>query len=185
MLANDDYRQSGLFNEERKEIIFSHIPSPYETIKIQCNANYKNGLYGHEINKMVTVKKINDMSGCVSIEDNNGTKYKGDESVGKTLFVKYFNSHHSDDSMEYTVQSSPLLSPYQSYSGITDGYWKDLQPKSKKCLILKMEAGNFIRNSGKNGEELNSNVVNEEFLILDGIDYKSNNADHALIYMVI
>jgi hypothetical protein len=83
------------------------------------------------------------------------------------------------------VSSLPLLHPYQSYAGHTDGYWKDLQPKGTKCLILSMEAGNFIRNSGKNGEELNSNVVNEEFLILDGIDYKSNNANHALIYMVI
>ena len=48
-----------------------------------------------------------------------------------------------------------------------------------------MENGNFIRNANKNGEELNANAINKEFLILDGIDYKSNNADHALIYMVI
>jgi hypothetical protein len=48
-----------------------------------------------------------------------------------------------------------------------------------------MEEGNFIRNIGNNGEELNAEAINKEFLILDGIDYKSNNADHALIYMVI
>ncbi len=48
-----------------------------------------------------------------------------------------------------------------------------------------MEAGNFIRNSGNNGEEFNADAINKEFLILDGINYKSNNADHALIYMVI
>ncbi|MEI6336442.1 MAG: hypothetical protein WCS87_17940 [Methylococcaceae bacterium] len=84
-----------------------------------------------------------------------------------------------------TRYNRSLISSIQSYSGITDGYWKDLQPKGTKCLILGMEAGNFIRNSGKNGEELNAEAINKEFLILDGIDYKSNNADHALIYMVI
>ena len=78
-----------------------------------------------------------------------------------------------------------LFPPYYSYAGKTDGYWKDLQPKGTYCLILKMENGNFIRNANKNGEELNANAINKEFLILDGIDYKSNNADHALIYMVI
>jgi len=111
MLANDDYRQSGLFEKKRKERVFLSIPNQ----------------------------------------------------------------------MEETT--TPIY--LQSYAGVTEGYWKDLQPKGKKCLILRMEAGNFIRNSGKNGEELNADAINKEFLILDGIDYKSNNADHALIYMVI
>jgi hypothetical protein len=42
MLANDDYRQSGLFNREQKERLFSHIPSPYkegESIKFQKDTN--------------------------------------------------------------------------------------------------------------------------------------------------
>jgi hypothetical protein len=74
---------------------------------------------------------------------------------------------------------------YCSYAGVTDGYWKDIVPKGKKCLVLRMEIGNFIRNAGVNGEELNANNINGEFLILDGIDYKSNNANHTLLYMVI
>jgi hypothetical protein len=74
---------------------------------------------------------------------------------------------------------------YQSYAGETDGYWKDIVPKGKKCLILRMEARNYIRNSGLSGEELDESLVNNKFLILDGIDYKSNNANHTLVYMVI
>ncbi len=114
MLANEEYRESGLFDDERKAIVFSKIPA------------------------------------SPSLPPN---------------------------------QVFP--SPYLSYAGLTDGYWKDLQPKGIKCLVLRMEASNFIRNAEKNGEELNANAVNGQFLILDGIDYKSNNANHALIYMVI
>lgn len=93
------------------------------------------------------------------------------------------------DSIEYTIvtqtHSSPLHPPYQSYKGATDGYWKDLQPKGTQCLILSMEQGNLIRHIGKNTEEFNAEAVNKEFLILDGIEYKSNNDSHVLIYMVI
>ncbi len=74
---------------------------------------------------------------------------------------------------------------YCSYTGVTDGYWKDIVPKDKRCLVLRMEQGNFVRNAGVNGEELNANAINGSFLILDGIDYKSNNANHTLLYMVI
>ena len=73
----------------------------------------------------------------------------------------------------------------KTFSGITDGYWKDLEANDRKYLILKMEDGNFIRNVGKNGEELKSVDVNGKFLILEGIDYKSNNATHQLVYMEV
>lgn len=50
-------------------------------------------------------------------------------------------------------------------------------------MILKMENGNYVRSAGKNGGDLASGHVNEKFVILDGIDYKSNNASHVLLYM--
>jgi hypothetical protein len=83
------------------------------------------------------------------------------------------------------IIASEHPSPIKSFSGETSGYWKDLEPKGKQFLIIKMEDRNFIRNSGKNGEELNAQDINAQFLILDGIDYKSNNASHQLIYMEI
>ncbi|MHC6201654.1 hypothetical protein ACYULU_00475 [Breznakiellaceae bacterium SP9] len=71
------------------------------------------------------------------------------------------------------------------FAGVTEGYWKDVQPKGKRFLLIKMEQNNFVRNSGKNGEELKAEDVNGKFLILDGIDYKSNNAAHQLVYMEV
>jgi hypothetical protein len=93
------------------------------------------------------------------------------------------------DSIEYAiitpVQSTPLLPPYKSYAGVTEGHWEYLEPKGTKCLILKMEEGNVLANADQKLEQIKANDVNKQFLILDGIMYKSNNANHALIYMVI
>lgn len=206
ILANDDYRLPELFISKRKKKLFSHIPvsdakngSEGNTIKYESNTKELN--WAKITDQKVIIKSIDNKSGQAKIKDNNGIVYANNYPVGKILDGLNFYSRYSEinttygvadnrDSIEYAIITSeksipPLLPPYQSYSGVTDGYWKDLQPKGTYCLILKMKTGNFIRNSGKNGEELNANVINEEFLILDGIDYKSNNADDALIYMVI
>jgi hypothetical protein len=89
------------------------------------------------------------------------------------------------DCADLPILSSEHPSQVKSFAGVTEGYWKDVEPKGKQFLIIKMEDGNIIRNSGKNGEELKAQDINAQFLILDGIDYKSNNASHQLIYMEI
>ena len=73
----------------------------------------------------------------------------------------------------------------KSFSGITDGYWKDLEPKGKKYMILKMQGGDFVRSAGVQGGDLSSSDVNGKFVIVDGIDYKSNNSNHELWYMEV
>lgn len=72
-----------------------------------------------------------------------------------------------------------------SFAGITDGYWKDLEPKGKKLMIISMENGDFVRSAGNRDEEFSSSDIKEKFLILDGIDYKSNDAGHTLFYMEV
>lgn len=71
------------------------------------------------------------------------------------------------------------------FSGITDGYWKDLEPKGKKYMIISMERGDFIRSSGKSGDDLGYDDILNQFVIVDGIDYKSNYALHELLYMEV
>lgn len=71
------------------------------------------------------------------------------------------------------------------FKGITEGYWKDLEPNTKKFLIISMEESNLIRNQGKNGEELKATDINTKFITLNGIDYKSNNSEHELVYMEV
>lgn len=73
----------------------------------------------------------------------------------------------------------------KKFSGETDGYWKDLEAKGKKYLILSIGSGDYIRSAGEAGGDLSYNDVHEQFLIVDGIDYKSNNSYNKLLYMEV
>ena len=72
-----------------------------------------------------------------------------------------------------------------TFSGMTDGYWKDLEPKGKKFMIVSMEIGDFVRSAGKSGGDLTGSDIKNAFVILDGIDYKSNYSSHKLRYMEV
>lgn len=71
------------------------------------------------------------------------------------------------------------------FAGITDGYWKDLEPKGKKYMIISMGMGDFVRASGVSGGDLSSVDVTNNFVIVDGIDYKSNSSSRKLLYMEV
>lgn len=72
-----------------------------------------------------------------------------------------------------------------SFSGVTDGYWKDLESKGKKYMIISMDAGDYVRSAGNRDEEFSNSDVKEKFIIVDGIDYKSNSEAHVLLYMEV
>lgn len=72
-----------------------------------------------------------------------------------------------------------------TFSGITDGYWKDLEPKGKKYMIVSMGSGDYVRAAGQTGGDKSHDDILENFLILDGIDYKSNSDYRKLRYMEV
>lgn len=71
------------------------------------------------------------------------------------------------------------------YSGLTDGYWKDLEEKGKEYMILKMGQGDYVRSAGKTGGDLSCKDIENNFIIVDGIDYKSSSASRVLLYMEV
>ena len=71
------------------------------------------------------------------------------------------------------------------FAGVTDGFWKDLEASGKKYMIISMQSGNYVRPTGQTGGDLNYNDVNKNFVIIDGIDYKSNSSTHKLLYMEV
>lgn len=71
------------------------------------------------------------------------------------------------------------------FSGVTDGYWKDLETKGKKYMIISMGLGDFVRSAGLQGGDLASTDIENKFVIVDGIDYKSNSASRQLLYMEV
>ena len=68
---------------------------------------------------------------------------------------------------------------------MTDGYWKDLEPKGKKYMIISMGTGDFVRSAGVQGGDLSSSDIENNFVIVDGIDYKSNSEFRELTYMEV
>lgn len=73
----------------------------------------------------------------------------------------------------------------KTFSGMTDGYWKDIEPKGKKYMVLQIGFGDYVRSAGKSGGDLGYSDICGKFYILDGIDYKCNTAAHVLYYMEI
>lgn len=71
------------------------------------------------------------------------------------------------------------------YSGETDGYWKDLEPKGKKYMIISMGSGDYVRAAGLKDGDLSSSDVTDSFVIIDGIDYKSSSTYRQLLYMEV
>lgn len=71
------------------------------------------------------------------------------------------------------------------FEGETEGYWKDLEPKGKKYMILQMEEGDQVRSAGVTGGGLSYEQIKNKFVILDGIDYKSHDCTHELFYMEV
>lgn len=71
------------------------------------------------------------------------------------------------------------------YSGETEGYWKDLEAKGTRYMVIDMGNGDFVRAAGQMGGDLSSEDVRDKFVIIDGIDYKSNYDTHELLYMEV
>lgn len=72
-----------------------------------------------------------------------------------------------------------------TFAGMTDGYWKDLEPKGKKYMIISMGDGDYVRSAGHSGGDLSSANILNQFVIVDGIDYKSNSNTRKLLYMEV
>lgn len=118
-----------------------------------------------------------------------------DEALHDDIDCKHTEEHGtfmSDKAQMYKkicaliTKSDNILGEYQqTFSGVTDGYWKDLEEKGKKYMILDMECGNIVRSAGKSGGDLGGMDIKNRFVILDGIDYKSNYATHVLRYMEV
>ena len=110
------------------------------------------------------------------------------ENPEKTRY--YENKRHMYDKLckitsDESFVSKVLGEKLKSYSQNTDEYWKDIEPdETKSFLILSMGPNARVRALKDKGTELKCNDVNNNFIILKGIDYK-NNYNSKLLYMEI
>lgn len=71
------------------------------------------------------------------------------------------------------------------FSGVTDGYWKDLESKGKEYMIISIGAGDYVRPAGVQGGDLSNKDITDKFVIINGIDYKSNSSTRKIMYMEV
>lgn len=119
------------------------------------------------------VKKEDDLTAVTNDTENNEDKYK----------CRMYNAICS------MIKASDFISRLGDnlhvYAGVTDGYWKDLETKGKKYMIISMGSGDYVRSSGLQGGDLGVTDIENKFVIVDGIDYKSNSSSRKLLYMEV
>lgn len=110
---------------------------------------------------------------------------------GKIVLDTYFNL--DKDVMYKDIKQLIRTESFQeelgdnlkTFSGTTDSYWKDLESKDKKFMIISIGNGDFVRSADKMGGDLSHQDILDNFVILEGIDYKSNDASRRLVYMEV
>ena len=110
------------------------------------------------------------------------TKMSSDFSSENT---KLIHKKIKDLAANKSILKEKLGKELKIFRNSTEAYWKDIEPKEKMFMIIRMEMGNYIRNTGVFGEELSNIDINNDFKILNGVDYKSNNEYHELLYMEV
>lgn len=125
----------------------------------------------NEIEKMVDTIKNNILKQEFKYEDMNPDKAEIFQEICSMICTPEFKNK----------MGKKII----SFAGITDGYWKDLEPKGKKFMIVSMGAGDFVRSAGVSGGDLSNKDVTNNFVIVDGIDYKSNSSTRQLLYMEV
>lgn len=127
-------------------------------------------------------------------ELNEENSYEDDECAYDSDDYEVANNESHTEEIhrlikEFIQDSGELIEKLGEYlkvfNGETRKYWKPIESKGKKYMIIKMEEDNFIRNLGKDGEEYEADEVNGKFIILNGIDYMSNYEDDELLYMEV
>lgn len=126
-------------------------------------------------------KKVNIAAAFVKKEDDStAVSYDTENNADKR------NMYNAICSM---LKSSDFISRLGDnlyvFAGVTDGYWKDLETKGKKYMIISMGSGDYVRSAGLQGGDLASTDIENKFVIVDGIDYKSNSSSRQLLYMEV
>ena len=206
--CSEDYKTDTIIREYRhsyEKLINEILENPKDAAKIKANIAIMTTNYGWilDLNHRDLFWKLQKKSllpiMCLLMNEESRKYYLPVELINIDTGFNFFDIEtNSDKKLMYEYISSitnsaetltdleaDLGPELKLFSGITDGYWKDLESKGKKYMIINMEAGDYVRSAGQQGGDLSSDDVKNKFIILDGIDYKSNNASHKLLYMEV
>lgn len=78
------------------------------------------------------------------------------------------------------------ISGMKCFVGTTDHYWKDLVDRDRRVLLVHLPPRTYARSAGEKGQEVSSETLKSApFPVLNGLDYKSNNASETIAYIEI
>lgn len=183
-----------------RQLVDGILQNPYDIAIIKANiaemvSNYAWILKLNHRNLFYVLKKQSSLAIMCLLMNEQSRKYylpiEVKDEDGTTSFDTASNRDKAGMfqnicSMITTVDfQAELGDNLKSFAGVTDGYWKDLEPKGKKYMIISMGSGDFVRSAGLAGGDLSSMDITNEFVIVDGIDYKSNSSTRQLLYMEV
>lgn len=212
LYKRDNFKVQGIIDDYQtgfKQLIDGIIENPNDVARIKANiaelmSEYK---WAMDLNHRQLFWKLKERSPlaimCFLMNDEARKYYlpmpvKKDNTsdIGKDTSAKvaYDTENNADKRNMYTaickmIESSDFVSRLGEnlhvFAGVTDGYWKDLETKGKKYMIISMESGDYVRSAGLQCGDLASTDIENKFVIVDGIDYKSNSSSHQLLYMEV
>lgn len=195
----DDYEQG------YRELVVGILENPYDMALIKANieeivSNYKWVLELDHRNLFYQLRKKSTLAVMCLLMNEQSRKYylpieteKKDMAGDIILDIDEEDERKDKLCMFQNICSMIQASDFKtklgknlnSFAGVTDGYWKDLEPKGKKYMIISMGVGDFVRSAGQVGGDLASTDIQNKFVIVEGVDYKSNWASHELLYMEV
>jgi len=186
VLANSEMRVL-LTQVKSEEQIFQHITNYYKHVTDSYSSRYKAKIpipFTKRCETEAELAELQNKKAYVFVLEfiTDSLSYSSGGSA-----MASFETKNLKPPFIYVDKNLPIvISPYvQSFAKATDDYWLDVMPRDKKCMVIQMELGNFVRNAGKNGEKLVASDVNGKFLLFDGIDYMSKNDRDCLIFMEV
>ena len=139
---------------------------------------------------------------CLLMNEKSRKYYLPIEVKGEDGSVTLDTDSDSDKSIMFQLICSMITTAsftaklgknLKTFAGATDGYWKDIETRDKKYMIIRMGVGgsyhssgsDYVRAAGKIGGDLSKDDVECNFVIVDGIDYKSDSSTRQLMYMEV
>ena len=181
--------------EDYKDNILKYWDSQGKTEEFLKTENLMSILFTFDAERFRSLRAVSSLTMDIDEMDSSLVKWSriDSSSVWESSMEKKTNQMHAR--LKQMVMSEKLKEVLEDnlleFSGETDGYWKDVESSvddkgnKKQYMILKMAEGNYVRSSGDKDGDLKKSDIEYSFVILDGVDYKSNNANHKLLYMEV
>ncbi|MBS4912980.1 MAG: hypothetical protein KHZ77_02310 [Veillonella sp.] len=95
------------------------------------------------------------------------------------MYKEIKNIIHSDEF------ENKLAHNLKKVVGTTEGHWKTVEPKGNQYMVISLGDTGVVRPADNDNYILNDSDIKDQFLIVNGIEFKSDSQDCSLIYMEV